>query len=64
MPNGTTSTTTVKSGYVNGSDMLLYIGEKAESFAEGVKLAAEIIDSGKAMETLEKLIAISNDKEA
>lgn len=29
MPEGTTSTTTVKSGYVNGSDMLLYIGEKA-----------------------------------
>lgn len=27
MPDGTT--TTVKSGYVNGSDMLLYIGEKA-----------------------------------
>lgn len=38
----------------------LYIGGKAESMAEGVKLAAEIIDSGKAMATLEKLIAVSN----
>lgn len=38
----------------------LYIGGKAESMEEGVKLAAEIIDSGKAMATLEKLIAVSN----
>ena len=39
----------------------LYIGGKAESLAEGVKLAAEIIDSGKAMTTLEKLISVSNE---
>ena len=38
----------------------LYIGGKAESLAEGIKLAAELIDSGKAMETLEKLIKVSN----
>ena len=38
----------------------LYIGGKAESFADGVKLAAEIIDSGKATETLNKLIEVSN----
>ncbi len=38
----------------------LYIGGKAESFAEGIALAAEIIDSGKAYETLEKIIAVSN----
>ena len=38
----------------------LYIGGKAESFAEGVKLAAELIDSGKALQTLEKLIEESN----
>ena len=30
----------------------LYIGGKAESMKEGVELAAQIIDSGKAMETL------------
>lgn len=38
----------------------LCIGEKADSIADGIKLAEEIIDSGKAMETLEKLIALSN----
>ena len=41
----------------------LYIGGKAESFADGIKLAAKIIDSGKAMETLEKLIEVSNRPE-
>ena len=38
----------------------LYIGGKAENMAEGVKLAAELIDSGKAAETLNKLIEVSN----
>ena len=38
----------------------LYIGGKTESMADGIKLAAELIDSGKAAETLEKLISISN----
>lgn len=38
----------------------LCIGEKTETIADGIKLAAEIIDSGKAMETLEKLIELSN----
>lgn len=38
----------------------LYIGSKAETLQEGVKLAAELIDSGKALATLEKLIAVSN----
>ena len=41
----------------------LYIGGKAESMADGIKLAAEIIDSGKALETLEKVIAVSNRPE-
>lgn len=39
----------------------LYIGGKAESMKDGVKLAAEIIDSGKAAKTLEKLIKLSNE---
>ena len=39
----------------------LYIGGKAESFADGIKRAREIIESGKALETLEKLILISNE---
>lgn len=38
----------------------LYIGGKAESMQEGVKLAAELIDSGKVLQTLEKLIETSN----
>lgn len=38
----------------------LYIGQKAESLKEGIALAAELIDSGKAYETLEKLIEVSN----
>lgn len=37
----------------------LYISGKAESMAEGVKLAAELIDSGKALEKLEQFIAAS-----
>ncbi|MBQ3898645.1 MAG: anthranilate phosphoribosyltransferase [Lachnospiraceae bacterium] len=41
----------------------LYIGGKAESFEEGVKLAAKLIDSGKATETLEKIIEVSNRPE-
>ena len=39
----------------------IYIGGKADSMAEGVKLAGEIIDSGKAAELLEKLIQCSNN---
>ena len=38
----------------------LCVGGKAETFADGVKLAAELIDSGKAYETLEKVIEVSN----
>jgi len=38
----------------------LYIGGKADSMADGIKLAAELIDSGKALETLEKVIDVSN----
>lgn len=38
----------------------LYIGEKAENIADGIRLAEDIIDSGKAMETLERLIELSN----
>jgi len=38
----------------------LYIGGKAHTMEDGIKLAAEIIDSGKALETLEKMIEVSN----
>ncbi len=39
----------------------LYIGGKANSYEEGVELAKKIIDSGKALETLEKFILLSNE---
>jgi anthranilate phosphoribosyltransferase len=38
----------------------LYIGGKAETMGKGIDLAAELIDSGRAMATLEKLIEVSN----
>lgn len=41
----------------------LYIGGKAESMSEGITLAAKLIDSGEAMETLTKLIEVSNQLE-
>lgn len=39
----------------------LYVGGIAESVEDGIALAAKTIDSGAAMETLEKLIKISNE---
>ncbi len=41
----------------------LNIGGKAETMKDGIALAEEIIDSGKAVETLKKLIEISNRAE-
>ena len=42
----------------------LYIGGKAASFKEGVELAANLIDSGKALEVLNKFIEVSNRPDA
>jgi len=42
----------------------LYIGGKAESMKDSIALAAELIDSGKALETLERFITVSNRAEA
>ncbi len=42
----------------------LYIGGKTAALKEGVALAAEIIDSGKATATLEKFIEMSNAEDA
>ena len=41
----------------------LYIGGKAESISDGIALAAQIIDSGKATETLNTFIEVSNRPE-
>lgn len=42
----------------------LYIGGKADNMKDGIALAARIIDSGKALATLNRLIEISNRPEA
>ena len=41
----------------------LYIGKKADSIKDGVALAADLIDSGRALDTLNKLIEVSNRPE-
>ena len=41
----------------------LYIGGKAQTLKDGILLAGELIDSGKALDTLNKLIVISNETE-
>ncbi|MGN0203308.1 MAG: anthranilate phosphoribosyltransferase [Coprococcus sp.] len=41
----------------------LYIGGKADTMQEGIAMAAELIDSGKTLQTLEKMIEISNRPE-
>lgn len=39
----------------------LYVGGKADDLQSGIKLAAELIDSGKALDTLEKFKSMSKD---
>lgn len=41
----------------------LYIAGKADTFADGVALAADLIDSGKALAALEKVVEVSNRPE-
>lgn len=41
----------------------LYIGGKADSMQDGITLATQLIDSGKALQTLNKLIEVSNRPE-
>lgn len=41
----------------------LYIGGKASSMKEGIELASNLIDSGKALKTLESFIEVSNRPE-
>ena len=38
----------------------LYIGGKADSIKSGIELAAELIDTGKAIKVLDKFIEYSN----
>lgn len=39
----------------------LYVTGKAQTLADGVKMAADLIDSGKALETMEAYIKVSNE---
>lgn len=41
----------------------LYVGGKAETIKEGINLAGELIDSGKAFNILERFIEVSNSEE-
>ena len=49
-----------RSAVLMNAGAALYIGGKAESMADGIRLAAELIDSGAAMKTLDKLVEVSN----
>ncbi len=42
----------------------LIVAEKASTLREGVAMAAESIDSGKALATLDRLVAVSNGRDA
>ena len=39
----------------------IYIADKAPSMAEGIELAKELIDSGKALEAMERFVAVSKE---
>ena len=39
---------------------VIYTGGKADSYEAGIEIAAETIDNGKAMDALERLVALSN----
>jgi anthranilate phosphoribosyltransferase len=43
-----------------GSAAALIVADKAADLREGVALAAEAIDSGRAREALDRLVAITN----
>lgn len=45
------------------SGAAIYLAGKADSIAEGIRIAAEMIDSKKALQQLEKLICYSNSEE-
>lgn len=40
----------------------IYIGNKAESIEEGIKIATEIIDSGAAFKRMNQLISLSQEE--
>lgn len=57
--NGTI-TGTKRNIVVLNAGAALYVAKAADSLADGIKLAAELIDSRKALDTLNRVIAVSN----
>ncbi len=49
-----------RTAVVMNAGAALYIGGQADSLEAGIRLAEEIIDSGKALKTLEQFISLSN----
>lgn len=45
---------------VLNSALCFYIADKVETVEDGIKLANELIDSGKAYEQLEKYVSLTN----
>ena len=50
-----------RSAVLMNAGAAIYVGGKADSFAEGVKKAAELIDSGAAFEVLSNFVKMSNE---
>jgi len=50
-----------RSAVLMNAGAAIYVGGKAESFTEGVKKAAELIDSGAALEVLSNFVKMSNE---
>ena len=50
-----------RSAVLMNAGAAIYVGGKAETFADGVKKAAELIDSGAAMEVLNNFVKVSNE---
>ena len=50
-----------RSAVLMNAGAAIYVGGKADSFAEGVKKAAELIDSGAALEVLRNFVKMSNE---
>ena len=40
----------------------IYAANKAESIADGIKIAEEMIDSGRALEVLDQFVRVSNEE--
>ena len=49
---------------LNAAAATLYVGKKASDFKEGIELAAGIIDSGAAFQTLNRWIEVSRELRA